>query len=400
MKAPFPWFGGKSRVSHLVWDRFGDVRNYVEPFAGSLAVLLGRPTDPKIETVNDLDCWIANFWRALQQDPEQVAKHADWPVNEADLHARHLWLVKQTDFRERMKTDPEFFDPKIAGWWVWGISQWIGSGWCANRGGDGRQDPPGDPWRKKPNVGDGGRGVLITPGRGAGGKSKARGVQCVRKVPHLQSGALGVHRNVEANIRPALNAASGITAKRPRLARGGRGVSRQIPDLGGDSGAAGRTIHASGLQDGGLYGWMSDLSERLRRVRVCCGDWKRILGPAPTTCIGTTAVFLDPPYAVESRADVYGEESREVAHEVRKWAIENGSNPDLRIALCGYDGEHQMPGTWDVIAWKANGGFSNQRKGTPGQDNARRERIWFSPHCLRPQDGLFDQPALSLERVS
>ena len=91
-------FGGKSRVSHIVWDYFGDVRNYVQPFAGSLAVLLGRPTDAKIETVNDLDCWIANFWRALQHDPEQLAAHADWPVNEADLHARHLWLVKQASF--------------------------------------------------------------------------------------------------------------------------------------------------------------------------------------------------------------------------------------------------------------------------------------------------------------
>lgn len=28
MKSPFPWFGGKSRVAHLVWDRFGDVPNY------------------------------------------------------------------------------------------------------------------------------------------------------------------------------------------------------------------------------------------------------------------------------------------------------------------------------------------------------------------------------------
>ena len=43
IKAPFPWFGGKSRVAPLVWERFGDVRNYVEPFMGSLAVLLGRP---------------------------------------------------------------------------------------------------------------------------------------------------------------------------------------------------------------------------------------------------------------------------------------------------------------------------------------------------------------------
>ena len=46
LRAPFPWFGGKSRAADLIWPRFGDVPNYVEPFAGSLAVLLGRPTAP------------------------------------------------------------------------------------------------------------------------------------------------------------------------------------------------------------------------------------------------------------------------------------------------------------------------------------------------------------------
>jgi hypothetical protein len=41
--APFPWFGGKRKVAAEVWARFGAVENYVEPFFGSGAVLLGRP---------------------------------------------------------------------------------------------------------------------------------------------------------------------------------------------------------------------------------------------------------------------------------------------------------------------------------------------------------------------
>lgn len=316
-------FGGKSKVADLVWDRFGDVRNYVEPFAGSLAVLLGRPTEAKIETCNDLDCWIANFWRSMQADPEAVASHADWPVNEADLHARHLWLVKQTDFRDRMKTDPDFYDAKIAGWWVWGISQWIGSGWCNAPHQTGRTKAGVHGGRKRPRLGnDHGRGVL--------------------------------------------NAT----------------VPNQISDLSGVD-----------RREGGLYEWMYQLSDRLRRVRVCCGDWKRILGPAPTTCIGTTAVFLDPPYAVEDRSDVYGEESRDVAHEVREWAIANGDNPELRIALCGYDTEHAMPKSWEEVAWKANGGFANQsKKRTRSQENANRERIWFSPYCIQPPTLFMPDP--------
>ena len=82
LKAPFPWFGGKSRVDAMVWQRFGRVRNYVEPFAGSLAVLLGRPTIEGTETVNDLDGLLSNFWRAVRLDPERTAEHADWPVSE------------------------------------------------------------------------------------------------------------------------------------------------------------------------------------------------------------------------------------------------------------------------------------------------------------------------------
>jgi hypothetical protein len=105
--------------------------NFIEPFAGSLAVLLARPGGAgKIETVNDRDRYLANFWRAVSAEPEAVRRHADWPVNEADLHARHKWLVNQAEFRERMHTDPDFYDVKIAGWWVWGLCQWIGGGWC------------------------------------------------------------------------------------------------------------------------------------------------------------------------------------------------------------------------------------------------------------------------------
>lgn len=89
LKAPFPAFGGKSTVASEVWKRFGQVRNYVEPFANSAAVLLCRPIPFEgTETINDINGWICNFWRALQSDPEGVAYFADYPVSELDLHAR------------------------------------------------------------------------------------------------------------------------------------------------------------------------------------------------------------------------------------------------------------------------------------------------------------------------
>jgi site-specific DNA-adenine methylase len=335
MKAPFPWFGGKSRVSDLVWSRLGDVPNYVEPFFGSGAVLLGRETDPGTETINDLDCMVANFWRALQNDPESVTRYADEPVNEADQHAKHLWLCSQEEFRERMKVDPEFYDAKIAGWWVWGQCIWIGSGWCSVQ---------------LPHLGDAGRGVN-------------------RQLPHLGGAGTGVHRKLP-HLGDAGTEESCLDQKRPHLATKGKGINRTVQSP--------------------LSAYMLALAERLRKVRVCCGDWERICGPSVTFKHGITGVFLDPPYADTAgrQDDLYASDSSAVAHDVRRWAIENGDNRELRIALCGYDGEHEMPDSWECVAWKSRGGYGSQGEGT-GRENAARERIWFSPHCIRPQLGLF-----------
>ena len=127
--APFPWFGGKRKVAAEVWARFGAVDNYVEPFFGSGAVLLGRPDHDGNETINDLDGYVANFWRAVKHAPDATADWADNPVNENDLHARHVWLLQQReDLRARLEGDPDWHDSKIAGWWVWGIACWIGPG--------------------------------------------------------------------------------------------------------------------------------------------------------------------------------------------------------------------------------------------------------------------------------
>ena len=62
----------------------------------------------------------------------------------------------------------------------------------------------------------------------------------------------------------------------------------------------------------------------------------------------------------------------------------------------GYEGDGYEPlekESWTVHAWEAQGGYGNQRKGKKGKaDNAKRERIWFSPACNRPvvSRGLFD----------
>jgi DNA adenine methylase len=298
LKAPFPYFGGKSRAAYLIWPRFGDIPNYVEPFFGSGAVLLARPTPPMTETINDRDAMIANFWRSLQNDPEALADFADAPVNEADLHAKHMWLAAQTNFQERMLTDPDFYDAKIAGWWVWGRCAWIAGGWCdfAN-----------------------------------------------------------------------------ISAKTGRM-------GRSIPNMNFQG------VHSERVQSQGVQQHMFELAARLRRVRVVCGDWSRMVTPA--VCTGLTAILLDPPYFDGLSDGLYAHSDGNVSADVRRWAIENGSNPNYRICLCGYEGEHAMPDDWEVVEWKATGGYGCQRKDGSNQ-NQERERLWFSPACLKVTDTLF-----------
>ena len=110
----------------------GNPTVYVEPFAGSLACLLARPDGPgQREIVCDLDGGISNFWRAVTAEPDLVAAWADYPTNHADLTARHKWLRAWfAEHTAELSNDPHFYCAKVAGWWVWGISLWIGGGWC------------------------------------------------------------------------------------------------------------------------------------------------------------------------------------------------------------------------------------------------------------------------------
>jgi len=348
LKAPFPWFGGKRRVADKVWAALGDVDQYVEPFAGSLAVLLGRPAwhEGTCETVNDADQFLANFWRALEHDPDAVAAYADRPVNEADLFAIHLWLVNEgRDRIAAMNADPDFFDAKVAGWWVWGINAWIGAGWCSGKG----------PWQKVngevvnvcqlPRLGDAGRGVK-------------------RQLPHLG------------------NAGQGVNRKLPHLGDAGRGVNRQRPHLGGGN------AYAQGKQTENITAYFQQLAARLRKVRVCCGDWSRVVTDGALSYSDKVGVFLDPPYQGDIRcADLYSCDDHTISIEVRNWANANGDNPRYRIVLAGYVQEHQgaMPDTWRLYRYSASKAYGTtaavgKKKGNDA--NRHNEALWFSPGCL------------------
>jgi hypothetical protein len=99
---------------------------------------------------------------------------------------------------------------------------------------------------------------------------------------------------------------------------------------------------------------------------------------------GVCGVFLDPPYDSAERAKgLYSADDGSVAAACREWAIEAGKDPRNRIVLAGYDVEH---GELERHGWTAHEWFARGGVLTGGYNKASgpRERLWASPHCLRP----------------
>jgi DNA adenine methylase len=327
LQAPFPYFGGKSRASETVWAAFGTVDNYVEAFAGSAAMLLNAPEGKRVETLNDADGFISNFWRSIAQDPDAVAYWADWPTNETDLFARHGWLVNRAERLKWSLEDPDYYDAKIAGWWCWGACNWIGSGWCQGVG----------PWISN--------GASITKG----------------------------------------NAGRGINRKLPHLGDAGRGINRKLPHLG-NAGQGDEHPRTTFIRE-----WMRELHTRLKDVRVCCGDWSRVVKDSVTTRHGLTGLFLDPPYFKGKLDYAAGGIGTDLSLQVQAWCADNGDDKNLRIVLCGHAGEHDalFQHGWHTRTWTARKGYAVTDEAV---QNTKDETLWCSPHCVPEvamQDSIF-----------
>jgi DNA adenine methylase len=67
----FGWYGGK--FSHLDWilPLLPETQHYCEPFGGSAAVLLNRKPSP-LETYNDIDGEVVNFFRVLRDQKDAL----------------------------------------------------------------------------------------------------------------------------------------------------------------------------------------------------------------------------------------------------------------------------------------------------------------------------------------
>lgn len=105
LRPPFAYYGGKTTIAPRIVGLLPEHQHYVEPFAGSLAVLLAKPRS-RFETVNDLDQHLVTFWRVLRDRPEDLARvcaltpharaeHAtayDLDVEDDLERARRVWV--------------------------------------------------------------------------------------------------------------------------------------------------------------------------------------------------------------------------------------------------------------------------------------------------------------------
>jgi D12 class N6 adenine-specific DNA methyltransferase len=108
LTSPFPFYGSKRYVIDEVWQRLGSPIQYIEPFCGSAAILLGAPKPASLEIINDGSGFIANFWRAAKAQPAEVARWADYPISHVDLGARHIWLMAQREKLAEGLQDPNW----------------------------------------------------------------------------------------------------------------------------------------------------------------------------------------------------------------------------------------------------------------------------------------------------
>lgn len=126
LKSPIQYFGAKQQIADQIVALMPAHRGYIEPYAGSLSVLLAKEPS-KIEIVNDLDERLMTFWRVLRERPGELLHLADLtPHSRAELEraaalkdademelARQVWvLLTQGRSRTMKRTGWRFYaDP-------------------------------------------------------------------------------------------------------------------------------------------------------------------------------------------------------------------------------------------------------------------------------------------------
>jgi site-specific DNA-adenine methylase len=122
----------------------------------------------------------------------------------------------------------------------------------------------------------------------------------------------------------------------------------------------------------GARGYFAALKERLANVRICCGDYMGILTDAEVRVSGRQSVcaLIDPPYRKNAKMYADGADAFDYDALIKR-CNELGEMENVRVALCGYSDDYDMPDDWRIEEWaETQGGV---------------ETIWFSPGCKNPK---------------
>ena len=325
-------FGGKSAVAGTVWEYLGDVKHYIEPFFGSGAVLLSRPNYDRQKHLETVCDKDGFVANAWRSMQFSPAETAKW----CDWPVNHADLSARKSAlikNEKRLLENLVSDEKWHDPVMAGYWIWAASCWIGS------------------------------------------GLTSIGQRPHVSNAGNGVHK----------------LGQIPHVGNAGKGVHKlgQIPHVG-SAGA-----HAQDPYNENTYRWFRELSERLRYVRVVCGDWRRLCGGNWQDKIGTCGLFFDPPYGVEDRdTNIYHHDSTTIAKDVLEWCVERGKIPTYRIVLAGYD-EYEVlkDHGWTKKSWIANGGYGNRGEG--GNENRKRETLWMSQHCVKNE--LFERTYLATD---
>ena len=105
MKPAFGYHGGKGRYAAWILENLPEAECYVEPFAGSAAVLFAKPRS-RVEVLNDLDTEIWAFLTALRDFPdelERACRLTPYSRHEFRTVRQHIDELGCTDIVERAR---------------------------------------------------------------------------------------------------------------------------------------------------------------------------------------------------------------------------------------------------------------------------------------------------------
>ena len=213
-----------------------------------------------------------------------------------------------------MVADPDDFDAKIAGWWVWGQSSWIGHGWCDGKAAEHDTVGRSAHWRRSRRATTAWRTSARRCRTAAGAASARSGTACrVTRCPECRAtvaaracSSSGTRCRTSTTCPAArASACSGwrwvTPCRSSTTCRVDGGVSHQR--IGADRhGGESPLAETDGVLDGSrLRPWFRAIAERLARVIILNRSWESaltdsVLQQTPASPKPSVGVFLDPPY--------------------------------------------------------------------------------------------------------